>query len=562
MPGMNHSVLSRGHILTACLAVLLLAPGVWWGVPWATAPERIRPWGVDDETPLGPLAEIHNITDPKPDRNLGYPLMYSILAAGASAPYLGWLYIGGEWRSPSDAYPYGFRNPAPAIARLGVIAHLVSLLATAIATVACYDVGRTVLGRTAGATTAAFAGLAFPMVYYARTGNVDATMIAFSALALAAFARCLIHAITMPRAIALGAAAGFALATKESALGTFLPLPFIVLWLRHRQTGELRSWTSWKPLLASLLTAVFALGAGSGLFVDPGRYFAHLRFISGRLETLAGGGTQVVPTFPYDFAGHVAYARALFADLVDVMTWPALLLIAVGAAWTLARRDRVALLLLPGLAYVLWIFVSLRAAQLRYMLPAASLLAPFVAIAVHRAFAAGRAIGGVAASLAGLALVLLSLRSTDLTYQMIRDSRYQAAEWLEPRTQPGDRIEHFGPAQKLPPLKAGIISGFAAPYHGMYVAPDVSDEAVTRILAGWQERKPRFLVAIPDFTSEPDSPYSRSFPPQLFEAMVQNRTPFRLVAFFQTERLFPWLTMPKLDYPTVNPPIRIFEGPQ
>jgi hypothetical protein len=553
--------LGRSPVAVAVLAFVLLLPGVWWGLPHATAPERIRPWGVDDETPLGPLAEVHNIFEPKADRNLGYPLMYSFMAAAASAPWLGWWYITGEWRSPSPAYPYGFRDPAHALARLGLMAHLVTMLMSIATIVACYDIGRVARGPAAGWISAGIAALAFPMAYYARTGNVDATMIAFTALAFAAFARCVILGITRRRALGLGAAIGFALATKEAALGAFLPLPFALLLLRRKEIGELRSWTAWSPLLAALLVAFLALGIGSGLFVDPGRYFAHLRFISGRLDTLAAGGTEVVPTFGYNAAGHIAYARALLTDLAVALTWPGLILACTGILACVIKRERLAWLAAPGVAYVLWIFLTLRAAQLRYMLPAASLLAPFVALAIHQAFATRRSLGRIATAAAALALGLLLLRSTDLTYQMVRDSRYAAARWLRDNTRPGDRIEHFGPAQKLPPLQAGVVNAFAAPYHGMYVAPDVSDAAADRILNGWLERRPTFVVAIPDFTSEPGIPHSRSFPPQLYRAMLENRTPFRLVAFFQTPRLFPWLPTANLDYPTVNPPIRIFRGP-
>jgi hypothetical protein len=33
---------------------------------------------------------------------------------------------------------------------------------------------------------------------------------------------------------------------------------------------------------------------------------------------------------------------------------------------------------------------------------------------------------------------------------------------------------------------------------------------------------------------------------------------YELAAHFESPRLFAWLVRPPLDYPTVNPPIRIF----
>lgn len=44
-----------------CLVTLLLyAPGIHWGLPFATSPERIRGGAQDDIFPLGPLTETYN----------------------------------------------------------------------------------------------------------------------------------------------------------------------------------------------------------------------------------------------------------------------------------------------------------------------------------------------------------------------------------------------------------------------------------------------------------------------------------------------------------------------
>jgi hypothetical protein len=204
-------------------------------------------------------------------------------------------------------------------------------------------------------------------------------------------------------------------------------------------------------------------------------------------------------------------------------------------------------------------FLVLRAAQLRYMLPGAFLLGLFAVYAVLEAWRYRRSAGMVAAMVLAAALGVQVLRAADLTWLMIRDSRYAAAAWLAQHTRRGDRIEFFGAQQKLPPLSGDVVSRLAAPFHGMYVESDVSDSVVARILAGWTERRPRYVLAIPDYTSEPGVPYSRSFPPQLYQAMLDGRVAWRLAAYFETTRLFPWLPLPALDYPTVNPPIRIFE---
>jgi hypothetical protein len=551
------------YLLVAAVALAVYVPGSWWGVPHATAPDRIRPWATDDETPLGPLAEMNNIREQRDDQNLGYPLMYSFVVTAAYSPYLGYLYATGRFAEPTPEYPYGLVDPAAALRTLGIIAHLVTaLLATALV-VAVFDAGRVAAGRRAGLLYAALAMLAFPMLYYGRTGNVDVPMIAFGALAFAAFTRCVIRGTTVRRAAAFGAAAGFALATKEAILGVFLIMPFVLLYVRHRElrdTGGLMTWAAWKPLLVGLLVSVIALGAGSGLFVDPERYFSHLSFISGRLDTLAETADVAgITTYPYTMAGHIAFARRLLFDLAAILTWPGLALATIGTAWCLARRRDVALLILPGIVYVLYMFLTLRAAQLRYMLPAAVFLALPIAVLARDAWASGRASLRAAALIAvGAVVSLHSLRAIDLTAQMILDSRYAAGDWLGSRLRPGDTVEYFGPTQKLPALPYEVESVRAAPYFGMYVAADHSDRAIRDILAGWDERRPRFVLIIPDHTSQPGAEDGHTLPPEILDSLASGSR-WREAAYFRTPRVFRWLPMPRLDYPTVNPPIRIFE---
>jgi hypothetical protein len=160
-------------------------------------------------------------------------------------------------------------------------------------------------------------------------------------------------------------------------------------------------------------------------------------------------------------------------------------------------------------------------------------------------------------------LSITIFNALDLTYQMLNDSRYAAAEWLAARTRPGDVVEYFGPSSKLPHLEAGVITHQAADFHGMYVIPELDDAKVQEILTGWRTRQPKFIIIMPDHTSrQRPIPYSHTVPPQLYDALINGDLEYKLVAFFQTPSLFPWLRQPLLDYPVVNPPIRIFAAEQ
>jgi hypothetical protein len=553
---------ARAAAVLALLAFALFAAGLRWGLPHATASDRVDSWGVDDETPLGPLAELHNILEPKPDRNLGYPLAWSFVAAGAYAPYLVYLAATGGFRGPSGTFPYGLADPESSLRTLALIAHLVSALMAVIAVLALYDAARAAWGRRVGIIAAAFAMTLYPVVYYARTGNVDGPMLCFSALAVAAYARIVAAGRTTRREVALGIFVGCALATKEAALGVFLGMPLVVLALHWREAGRAKGLAFWKPHAFALLAALLALGAMSGLFVEPGRYIAHLRFLAGRLDSLAqDGGAAAVETFAYTVSGNMAYAAAMLRDLSTTVTPAGLVIAAIGMAITAMKRERGALLIVPVLTYLLYVFLTLRASQLRYVLPAAFMLAAFIARATMAARESRRPALRVAAlASCGAVLLVQLLRSADLTWQMLADSRFAAGAWLAAAARPGDRVEYFGPSQKLPPLGPEIVTERATGYFGMYARPQVDDVKVREILARWSETNPRFVVALPDHTSAPGAPHSHTFPPSLFAELSAGQHGFRVAAVFHPRRLVPWVPAPRLDYPTVNPPIHIFEA--
>ncbi|MFN2399251.1 MAG: ArnT family glycosyltransferase [Gemmatimonadaceae bacterium] len=553
----------RVPMVLAALALTFYLPGFWWGAPHATSYDHARSWGVDDETPLGPLSQVHNIVQPKAFQNLGYPLMSSFVYAAAYAPYLAYLRVTGGLGRLSGEYPFGLKDPVSALRTLSLIAHLVSVLMGTIIVVAAFDAGRVLWDRRAGVLAALFMMTSFPMFYYARTGNVDVPVLCFTALALAAFARSVALGISVRRAAWLGAFVGFALATKEPAFASFLAVPVVLIVLQARRTHGWKSAEFWKAPLVALGSTILAFGAGSGLFVDPERYFAHIEFGRSRLNAARAGSIAAYHAFPRTVDGHLELASAIWQHLVDAMTLPGVLLALAGVLLAIWRHPLSATLALSALTYLLILFWSARMTQLRYVMPAVFPLALFAGFAATYALRSRRVILRVAgAALAIGAIGIGAMRGLDLTHAMIADSRYEAGAWLKSRAQPGDRIEFFGPEQKLPPVEGGVITARAIPYRGLSNPIPGGPAAVAEIRRGWRERAPEFVIIMPDHTGPYDSPHGAACPPEIYSDLLSGAAGYRLAAYFETPRLFSWLRRPELDYPTVNPPIRIFQREQ
>lgn len=551
----------RGTLAVFAFALLLYLPAIDWGTLDANRAGVVRGWGVDDETPLGTLSELSGIRKARPDRNLGYPLMHPLMLGAVYAPYLGALRARGAFQPGSGEYPYGLAEPRRALHTLALLSHLLSALLAAGIVACAFDIGAEMWGGRAGFLAAAVTAVMFPMFYYARTGNVDVPALLFVAAAYAAFARILNRGLDTRHAIVLGAAVGFAVATKEPMFAAFLAIPIVVIALhaaRVRRQGGGAPTLLRAPLLA-LGACALAFGLGSGLIIDPERFFAHVSFARERVSQLAAGEIAVNMAAPMTLEGNFALTRTIGGQLADTLTEPGLAIAIVGILIALRRRPLAAALALPALTYLLVLFFVSRASELRYVLPAAISLAPFTARAIDAGLDSGQRVLRVGSAIAAFAVLGIGLlRGADLTWEMMRDSRHTAAHWLELRAQEGQRLEFFGADQNLPVVPAVVTVVRANAYHGAVYTPATGSRAAADIVTRWRTERPDYILIMPDHSSPPGVPHSASCPPAVWEALMDGSIGYRLAAEFRTPRLMPWLPRPALDYPTVNPPIRIF----
>lgn len=551
----------RSAAVLAVIAFLCYAPGLWWGAPHATAPDRKLTWGTDDETPLGPLAEMHNIIAPKKTRNLGYPLMYSFMAAGTYAPYLGWLKVSGGWDKVSGEYPWGFKDPVQTLKTLTYISHLLTVMLAVGLVLCAFFSARIMWGEVAGIAAGLTQLVSFPFYYYGRTGNVDAPMVFFIGLATVAFAMLLKHGVTVRWAVALGAAMGFAVGTKESCYSILALMIPLLLWHHWRQKprdAALHSWGFLKPVAAAAAAGICAFGFGSGLFIEPSRYIAHIQFHQAMAATVAAGNDHMAQFFDDSLAGHLGLAASIVGHVTAMVSWPMFLLGLLGLAWLVRTKNWVGLMLiLPGFAFLAAMPLHIRLSQLRYVLPASPGLAIAAGAAVGLAYAKGRAVRPIVLAVFAMGLAVGGLRALDLTHAMLNDSRYDAGAWLSQRLKSGDRIDFFGGSERLPPLPAHVVTERAAPHMSAHKVAPNGAEIQGQIRTRWTDNPPRFIVVMPDHSSR-FGPHHHTLPPDTFKDLEAGRLGYTRVALFQTPPLVSFIERPRLDYPMVNPPIRIY----
>lgn len=537
--------------LLAVLAIAVYTPGFTWGMPHATASDRTHAWGNDDLVPLAPLAEMHNtFFEAKPDRNIAYPWFHYAVVTAAYTPYLVPLALTGGLSAPTEAYPFGFEDPVRSFDVLSWLGRLVTLILAMAVVLGAYATAATLWDRQAGVFAALATMSMYPMVYYAKLGNLDIPVLAWTSLGLAAAAHCLRHGLTVKRGILLGAFVALAGATKDQSLGSFVLIgpALVILHFWEDPSRRLTTWRSgWAPVVASLAGFVATYVLASGIPIDPARYVQHM----GKVLS-AGAGTTLYLRYPQTADGYLAQVVDLFWHLRDVLGTPTLLLAAVGLGLAAARNPRTLVLALASLSFAAML-VPVRFSRIHYLLPVGLPLTLYAGYAVTVGMRRGSWVRTATLAYAVVSIGWMTLRSADLTADMMRDSRHAAAEWLEQNARAGDRLMYFGAVLRNPHLSADVVT----------VHVDYRADAWPAL-----ETEPELVLIMPDDTNEDrqrvewrrggHSIRSGYVPEDLYEALLTGGAPYRLVAQFQSRRMLPWLPRPFLSYPTVNPPIQIF----
>jgi Dolichyl-phosphate-mannose-protein mannosyltransferase len=528
-------------------AVLLYAPWIGWGVPEATAPDRTKTFATDEILPLEGLAEMHNtFVVSKPDRNYGYPWFHYFVTAVAQGPYLVFARLTGNFGTPTPDYPFGFRDPVAGLRWLTLTGRFLSVLMGASIVVAAFLFGRNLWNYEVGLLAAVLTLFSYPMVYYSRTGNLDVPVTFWTSIGLVIYSVILTRGFTLRRGVWLGVFAALAIATKDQAVLIFLPLGLMLLWPDRNRPP-----VPWKHYVAALGASVAVYAAATGLLIDPHRHIEHVN----RLFFHPASTNSMWfyrPGQPKTWEGTLALYREFFDGLVWTSSLPVVLL-ALAGAWAVARNaPRRLILLVPLITLFVGLVMPARTLALRYFLPMVIVMSGFAAAGVFAIARRRAALVPLIAIACGWEFAI----AADLTYAQTHETRLSAAAWIHDHVRAGQRIEYFGVREAMPPLPAEIPTRRIA---GRTEWKTESGHGA-RIMEYMAREGPEFIFITPDVTSKPGVPYSGDCPREVYDALMRGQTNYTQAAYYPTPALLPaWFPRPRLDYPSVAPPVRLFE---
>jgi hypothetical protein len=511
------------------VALVVYFPGIWWGVTPSIGVPFGRPWGTDELAPMQAITELYGIfLAHHPIFNPQYPPVQYLVQAVFMAPYLIFLVISGGISHPQTLYPYGYTDPVTAVRITTYLARAASWIMAAGTVLIAYRIGVVIRDRLMGLISSVMALLLYPMLYYARVSNVDMGALFWTAIGLNVFAVCLRDGINQRRMIWLGVLAAVATATKDASWPAFFMMAAVLVCRDWRSNGF---GAHTRILLGSLGVAVLTYLVASGLVFRPSRYIVHVKWIT-------EGGLTPGYREPTTFAGYFSLTGKITNGLIEAMGLPTVLCVLAGIVICLFHKRLTLSWALPGIGVVLFVIVPARFVQLRFMIVVAYVLVFFAAYALREAWEYT-----VLKRVAPLLFILLTgweaLRAADLTWQMVEDSRYDAATWLKQHARTGDRMLHFTLPTNLPHLEPGVTN-VMAPRDASYRFKRTSED-------------PEFVFLMPVSFNGPNPPHETNLAESEYLALCSGEAGYQQVASMQAPSLFA-----QHPFTWVNPVVRLF----
>ena len=118
-----------------------------------------------------------------------YPPLHAFVLSAVYAPYLAWLWASGGLHGFQPDYPFGMADPLASLSMLAMLGKATSAVMGAGCALLAYACTERSLGRASAVGAALLTALAYPMVFYAQTTNVEVPYLFWMMLALLAAVR-------------------------------------------------------------------------------------------------------------------------------------------------------------------------------------------------------------------------------------------------------------------------------------------------------------------------------------------------------------------------------------
>jgi 4-amino-4-deoxy-L-arabinose transferase-like glycosyltransferase len=439
-------------------ALFVYTRSIGWGLPGGD-----ETWAADAIKPSAPLAVAWQSFIAH-GWNSGwfwfkYPPFHAFLLCALYAPYLGWLWMTGGLSGMSSDYPFGLRDPVASLSMLALIGRAASAAMGAGSVLLVYACVVRSFGQAAALGAAFVTTMAYPMVFYSQTTNVEVPYLFWMLVALLGAVRIVEGDARARWWSLLGLGAALSVSTKELSSGAIAAMPLAIVGASLAARRPVWSWIR-GGLVAAAVFAVAMVVANNAIW-NPLGFEHRLGFLTQTLPREVA--LQYAPYyFPIDLGGsrgagvELAQLQVAATRLAASLGWATLALALAGWVVVLRRRPAWGLLLMAvAVAYYLVSVRAMLSLSLRYLLPITVAFCVVAGIALAELVREGRA-RPLRIALAAAAAVYIFAYGWDVNRMMTGDGRYAAERWLRAAANESARVEIYQRRTYLPRFAEGL----------------------------------------------------------------------------------------------------------
>jgi hypothetical protein len=359
----------------------------------------------------------------------------------------------------SSDYPFGLRDPVTSLTVLALIGRAASAAMGAGSVVLVYACVVRSFGRAAALGAAFVTTMAYPMVFYSQTTNVEVPYLFWILVALLGAVR-IVEGDSRARWWSLlGLGAALSVSTKELASGAIAGMPLAIVGASIAARRPVWSWIRGGIIAAAVFAA--AMVVANNVIWNPLGFEHRIGFLTQTLPREIA--LQYAPYyFPIDLGGsrgagvEWAQLQVASARLASSLGWATLALSVAGWVLVLRRRPSWALLLATvAAAYYLVSVRAMLSLSLRYLLPITVVFCVVAGIALAELVREGRG-RPLRIALAVAAAAYVFAYGWDVNRMMTGDGRYAAERWLRSAARKPARVEIYQRRTYLPRFAEGL----------------------------------------------------------------------------------------------------------
>jgi 4-amino-4-deoxy-L-arabinose transferase-like glycosyltransferase len=317
-----------------------------------------------------------------------------------------------------------------------------------------YLCGKELYEKRAAVFAALITALLCPLVYYAKTINLEAPYLFWVMLSILFYIR-IFKSQKLADYLLFATAATLAVCTKDQAYGLYILTPLFIIYQNYRYLKEKNKEITLKDAIYDE-KILLSLALGVTLFLTIHNVVFNLGGFISHVNLIVSGDAKIRPRFERNLVGYFSMFVQSFRHIRFSFGWPMYCLCMLGLFNAFLKKSKPYLLyylLIPIISYYLFYISVVFYNNVRYLLPSCLILALYGGKFISELLNPAQKFFKAKAVLITAIFVYTFAYSFSVNILMENDSRYYVEKWMEQNISRTAFILGAGDRKYLPRLE-------------------------------------------------------------------------------------------------------------